>query len=291
MSPKRDVVGSTQLASARTVMSGRTVTRTEAAPTRFESRPVSHSMANGAASRSAPMKTDSRGDTGRRLEPVRASALVRTSAPATDRVVKALPASTIAPQRLAVSRAVGLRSLGKAPSPVAATPVKGSARDTEGESRRIYPRVAVHVRARISVADDPSRFFDASLPTLNLSVGGMFLESSFFLKPGTQLMVELELPPKQRKVRARAEVVRVVSSGEERTGFAMRFTEYFDGSEVVLATHFLSPVLREFLGAYAAEHRFEASAEYLAHTADVLAAWELKKAQFGGDVWSLAAQS
>ena len=38
---------------------------------------------------------------------------------------------------------------------------------------------------------------------------------------------------------------------------------------------------------YAKEHRFDASPQYLAHTADVLAAWELKKAELGGDVWDL----
>ena len=86
-------------------------------------------------------------------------------------------------------------------------------------------------------------------------------------------------------VRVKGEVVRVETSDDGHAGFALRFTEYLDGSEVILATHFLSPVLREFLAAYAKQHRFEASPEYIAHTADVLAAWELRRAQLGGDVW------
>ena len=89
----------------------------------------------------------------------------------------------------------------------------------------------------------------------------------------------------------KAEVVRVETTSSGPSGFALRFTEYLDGSQVTLATHFLSPVLREFLSQYAKEHRFEASAEYLSHTADVLAAWELKKAELGGDVWSLTSLS
>lgn len=166
---------------------------------------------------------------------------------------------------------------------------KSATSDVASDPRRAYPRAPIHVRAQLSIADDPSRFFEATLSTLNLSVGGMFLESSFFLKIGTKLHVTLQLPQKGREVKVKAEVVRVESNVHGASGFALRFTEYLDGSQVTLATHFLSPVLREFLSQYAKEHRFAASAEYLAHTADVLAAWELKKAELGGDVWDLFA--
>jgi hypothetical protein len=158
------------------------------------------------------------------------------------------------------------------------------------DARRQYPRAEIKVRAHLSLADDPSRSFEATLPTTNLSVGGMFLESSFFLKTGTKLLVNLQLVDNGREVKVKAEVVRVESNVHGMSGFALRFTEYLDGSQVTLATHFLSPVLRQFLTEYAKEHRFQVSPEYLAHTADVLAAWELKKAELGGDVWGLTAQ-
>ncbi|MDP2269248.1 MAG: PilZ domain-containing protein [Archangium sp.] len=189
-----------------------------------------------------------------------------------------------------VPRAGALASMQRSPSPVPAkVPLaqKKPAVAASTDPRRSYPRAEIHVRAKLSLADDPSRYFEATLPTLNLSVGGMFLESSFFLKIGTKLNVTLQLPEKGREVKVKAEVVRVESNVLGSSGFALRFTEYLDGSQVTLATHFLSPVLREFLSQYAKEHRFQASAEYLAHTADVLAAWELKKAELGGDVWDL----
>ncbi len=195
-----------------------------------------------------------------------------------------------------LSRAVALSSLQRPPSPVpgrvplTTTTTAGAnkaAALVKGDARRQYPRAEVHVSAKLSLADDPTRFFEASLPTVNLSVGGMFLESSFFLKLGTRLLIQLQLPAKGRSVTVKGEVVRVETNVVGASGFAVRFTEYLDGSQVTLATHFLSPVLREFLSQYAKEHRFEASAEYLAHTADVLAAWELKKAELGGDVWDL----
>ncbi len=203
-----------------------------------------------------------------------------------------------APVSTSVSRASALQSMQRAPSPAPLkVPVVGRQAGVpqnvalkagaKNDARRQYPRADISVRAKLSLADDPSHSFEATLPTLNLSVGGMFLESSFFLKMGTKLLITLELPDRGREVKVKGDVVRIETTGKGPSGFALRFTEYLDGSQVTLATHFLSPVLREFLVAYAKEHRFDASAQYLAHTADVLAAWELKKAELGGDVWDL----
>ncbi len=211
------------------------------------------------------------------------------SRPATPSRVDVRPVTTSRPEQV-LGRAAALSSLQRTPAaPAARTPTVTKA--PAADSRRRYPRASIAVGARLSLADDPSRVFEATLPTVNISVGGLFLESSFFLKMGTKLLVELRLPPKGRVVNVKAEVVRVDSNVEGESGFALRFTEYLDGSEVILATHFLSPVLKEFLTAYAKQHRFEANAEYIAHTADVLAAWELKKAELGGDVWSLTSLS
>jgi hypothetical protein len=185
-------------------------------------------------------------------------------------------------------------------APVAAAPARAPAisrgpigerrggPDATGKDARKYPRAALQAKARLSLTGDRTKTFEATLPTGNISVGGMFLESTFFLKLGTQLDVVLELPPHNRQVKARAQVVRVetFSTGPSgQTGFALRFTEYLEGSEVVLATHFLAPVLREFIQEYAKAHRLRASDDYVNQTADVLAAWELRKAELGADVW------
>jgi hypothetical protein len=180
-----------------------------------------------------------------------------------------------------------LRSQPRLPPKTTPTALKPAA---DGDPRRKYPRSELKVNAKLSLADDPSHMFEAALATSNLSVGGLFFESTYFLKMGTVLMVEMQLPPKGRTVKVKGEVVRIETS-THHSGFALRFVEYFDGSEVVLATHFLSPVLREFIVAYAKQHRFDASAEYIAHTADVLAAWELRKAELEGDVWTMGSSN
>lgn len=158
----------------------------------------------------------------------------------------------------------------------------------EVDHRRQYPRIALEVRARLSLASDPTHVFEASVPTSNVSVGGLFLQSTFFLRMGTKLDVRLQLPD-ERMVHVRGVVVRVQSDdGAGPTGFALKFVEYFDGSEVALATHFLYPVASDFLKRYAKDRDLSASEKFLREMTDVLAAWELHRDELGGDVWEVS---
>lgn len=162
------------------------------------------------------------------------------------------------------------------------------------QPRRRFPRVDLRVKARLSLQGAAGRRFEATLPTANVSLGGLFLESTFFLKVGMRLEVELFLPapePPRRKgpshqlVRARGVVVRVETAGargEGQSGFAVRFDEFLDGTDALLARHFLGPVLEQFLTEYAAKQRFEPTLEFMTRMADVLTAWELSKSQGGG---------
>lgn len=153
-----------------------------------------------------------------------------------------------------------------------------------GVSRRRYPRSELKVHARLALVGHPGRSFEATLPTDNISVGGVFFQSTFFLKLGTELEVTLTLGDEGREVRARGPVVRVETL-EGQSGFAVRFAEYLDGSEVVLATHFLAPRLKVFLEEYSQARGTTITSDWLDRTIDVLAAWELRRAELGGDVW------
>jgi hypothetical protein len=138
------------------------------------------------------------------------------------------------------------------------------------------------VKSRLWSGDDRSAYFEATLETHNISVGGIFFESTFFLKLGSELHVEFSMPPHRRVVHAKGTVVRVEkidTGGQTRTGFAIKFEEYFDSSEVVLANYFLAPVLREFINGYAKRNKLKMPPAESDHLVDVLAAWELEKAQ------------
>ncbi len=149
------------------------------------------------------------------------------------------------------------------------------------ESRRRFPRADLRVKARLTLSGDSKRQLEATLPTSNISVGGIFFESTFFLKMGMMVEVELTLPPHDRKVRARGKVVRVEGDGGKGSpnGFAVTFTEYVDHSEIVLANFFLGPILRDFIHKYAKTHKVEATPEYVSHMENLLSAWELSKAE------------
>ena len=153
--------------------------------------------------------------------------------------------------------------------------------------RRRYPRADLKAKARLSSVGGGSHF-EAVLPTRNISVGGIFFESTFFLKVGQRLEVELTLPPDKRPVRARGQVIRVEhlnAGGKSSSGFAVRFDEYLEQSDVVLANYFLAPMLRAFIQDYAKKNRIRASEDYLIQAVDLLAAWELSKGD-AADLWA-----
>src|SRR5262245_17394747 len=51
-------------------------------------------------------------------------------------------------------------------------------------TRRRFPRADVTVKVHLTVGEGPNRSFDAMLPSKDLSVSGVFFESTFFLKIG-----------------------------------------------------------------------------------------------------------
>jgi hypothetical protein len=156
-------------------------------------------------------------------------------------------------------------------------PASTSAKAT---TRRRFPRAGISVKVRLTVGDERHRSFEATLPSRDLSVSGVFFESSFFLKIGQVVDVAFRLPPQNRVVRARGKVVRVEQLQEgnkTRAGFAVKFDQYFDSSDVVLANYFLAPALREFIQAYASRTRLRLPDETLNQMVDVMSAWELEK--------------
>src|SRR4051812_12788140 len=90
-------------------------------------------------------------------------------------------------------------------------------------SNRRQPRAAVRVKARITVLGAKGSSLEATLSTADLSVGGIFLESTFFLKGTPRVDVELTLPD-ERQIRARGKILRMEET--VRSGFAVKFTDY-----------------------------------------------------------------
>ncbi len=159
-----------------------------------------------------------------------------------------------------------------------------------GEEHRQFPRAKLSVPFKLWVGEGDERKFEAKLASSNISVSGAFLESTFFLKVGTELRSAFELDPEEDPVEARAVIVRQESldrQGRGRSGFAIRFVEFFSQSEVTLAKLFLGQKLRDFADEYLSSKRARSLNNELDRCVDALAAWELQKVTHPGDAWSL----
>ncbi len=162
--------------------------------------------------------------------------------------------------------------------------------DHGGEEHRQFPRAKLEVPFQLWVGEGEGRKFEAKLSSANISVSGAFLNSTFFLKVGTELRASFSLDPEEDAVEARAVIVRQESpdrQGRGRSGFAVRFVEFFAQSEVTLAKLFLGQKLRDFAEEYLTSKRARSLNNELDRCVDALAAWELQKVTHPGDAWSL----
>jgi hypothetical protein len=159
----------------------------------------------------------------------------------------------------------------------------------EGEEHRQFPRAKMAVRFDAWIGEGDDRRFSASFTSANVSVSGAFLESTFFLPIGTEIRVTFALEAGADPVQARASIVREERpdprTGLGRSGFGIKFVEFFSQTEVTLAKLFLGGKLRAFAGAYMTSRRARSLNNELDRVVDALAAWELQKVTTPGDPW------
>ncbi len=153
------------------------------------------------------------------------------------------------------------------------------------EHRRRYPRAREVLPVKLSLGDG-KHTFEATVQTVDISLTGVFFASTFFLKAGTELDLQFQMPNDERTVRARGIIVREVRIDEAggaktRSGFAMRFTNYYDDAKTVLATSFLVAQLDEFVHDYLKRRTKKPKSE-LDSLRDVIVAWEVGKMELKG---------
>jgi len=169
-----------------------------------------------------------------------------------------------------------------APAPPVIAP--GSQEETE---HRLFPRALLATNVEVWIEEGGTRRFTATLRSVNVSVGGAFLESTFFLPLDTEVRVRFSLAPGSPPVEARARIVREVRPRRdgEVSGFGVRFEEFYGQTEVALARLFLDTRLRAFAEEYLRSPRARGLSNDLERVVDALAAWELLKAHTSTDTW------
>ena len=162
------------------------------------------------------------------------------------------------------------------------------AEDASAPEHRQFPRARLGVSFSIWIGEGKDRTFSASLASVNLSVSGAFLQSTFFLPIGTVLHVSFTLEDGGAPVHARGEILRQQhphDGDEARSGMGLRFVEFFEQTEVTLARLFLGPTLQRFSETYLASPRAQNLESELDRVVDALAAWELQKVTSPADPW------
>lgn len=159
-----------------------------------------------------------------------------------------------------------------------------------GSEHRQFPRAVMAVPFSVWIGEEDDRKFSATLHSTNVSVSGAFLETTFFLPIGTELRVRFTLEGDHDPVEARAEIMREERTGgrgtEGRTGIGIRFTEFFDQTEVWLARLFLEEQLAVFVRKYLSSNRARSLNDETERIIDAVAAWELRKVTSGEkDPW------
>jgi hypothetical protein len=112
-------------------------------------------------------------------------------------------------------------------------------------------------------------------------VGGLFVESSFLLKQGTAVEVELELPDIEQVVRAAGRVVnrveddRAGDTGKPR-GFAIELTELRGSSEIALRAYLAAGDMFAFVESFIARLP-KLSRRDVPHLVEMIVRWELHR--------------
>ncbi len=158
-------------------------------------------------------------------------------------------------------------------------------RKNQDRDRRRYPRKTTQVKVRLEATGAGGLAFEAHLPSIDVSIGGIFLQSEFFIKLGTELRVHFELEQVAEPVVVTGVVVREqrATPGKRgmRSGFAIEFTEYAGDARLALATYFLAPSIRDFVGQYRKRGRHKRIRSDEDRMVDLIVAWEMDQLDQG----------
>lgn len=125
--------------------------------------------------------------------------------------------------------------------------------------------------------------FSAHVDTRDISAGGVFLQSTFFIKKGTQLELELDLPEFDRTVTVSGEVARVIDDPRRGpSGFAIRFVEYHDQAEIYLRAFLSRGNMFAFVDEHAPQIFPNVSRAQRARLVELIVRWEIYQEELDG---------
>ncbi len=150
---------------------------------------------------------------------------------------------------------------------------------------RRYERIGAELPCRLFISEKGEKGlkFQAFTSSLNVGLGGVFVRSSFLLKKGVDVNVEIALPDRPLSARARVSHLIPLPPGETKpdaapSGMGMEFVAVEEGREALL--HYVAPPrYRRFFDALAKEFPRVADKLQLRDVAFILNLWETWKAK------------
>jgi hypothetical protein len=144
----------------------------------------------------------------------------------------------------------------------------------DSETRR-YERIEIELPCRLYVpGDEDGLKFEAFCTSLNLGLGGIYVSSSFLLKKGLELHIELGLPDGPLPIRSR--IAHVVGHDVEEltTGMGVEFLDVDAHGRETLLRYFTPIRYEEFYAAFVEEFPHLKKALPLRDVSLVLNLWE-----------------
>ncbi len=153
---------------------------------------------------------------------------------------------------------------------------------------RRYERIDIELPCRLFVPGDDGPRFEAHCTTLDLGLGGVFVTSSFLLRAGLELSVELRLPSEPLIVRARVAHVVPHDHPALATGMGLAFEDVDAAGRETLLRFFAPAHYAEFHDGLLAEFPHLGERLPLRDVALVLNLWEEWKIRSEGGPLSTA---
>lgn len=153
---------------------------------------------------------------------------------------------------------------------------------------RVHERIEIELPCRLFIPGEGGPRFEAHCASRNLGPGGVFLASSFLLRPGLELFVELHLPEGPLAVRARVAHVVHHDDPQLTTGMGLEFLDMDAAGRETLLRFFTPASYQEFHAAFLAEFGHLGAKLPLRDIALVVNLWEEWKVRSAGGPLSTA---
>ncbi|HEY6101361.1 MAG TPA: PilZ domain-containing protein [Anaeromyxobacter sp.] len=141
------------------------------------------------------------------------------------------------------------------------------------ETRR-YERIDIALPCRLYVPGPDGLKFEAFCTSRNLGLGGIFVGSSFLLKKGLELFVELALPDAPLPIRSRIAHAVELDDPELETGMGIEFLDVDAHGRETLLRYFTPLRYEKFYAAFIEEFPHLKKAVPLRDVSLVLNLWE-----------------